>query len=187
MLQWVVVLVVGVLVVAVVLGLDLIPRLDDGQKVLNAAKPAFAPARVAADRAGIDFISTDVDMADPIVTAQGGAAAEVPKLIAFVSQKTGLSQAAVVATLQKSFPHTTALLEALPLSSVTAELPGLLTFLEQTLHVSQAQLVAALTTNFPALTQAITNLPTLTNGWRTSRTSTGSRASTALPCEAQPS
>ncbi len=41
-LQWVIVLVVGVLVVTVVLGLNLIPRLSDGQKVLNAAKPAFA-------------------------------------------------------------------------------------------------------------------------------------------------
>jgi hypothetical protein len=164
-LQWVVVLVVGVLVVTVVLGLSLIPRLNDGQKVLDAAKPAFAPERVAGARTGINLISTNVDAADPIVTAQGGAAAEVPKLIAFVSKQTGLSQAAVVAALQKNFPHTTALLETLPLSSVTAELPGLFTFLEKTLHVTQAQLVAALKTNFPHLTQAIVNLPTVTNDW----------------------
>jgi hypothetical protein len=86
-------------------------------------------------------------------------------LIAFVSQKTGLSQAAVVAALQKNFPHTTALLQAIPLSSVTAELPGLFAFLEKTLHVSQAQLLAALKANFPGLAQSITNLPTVTNGW----------------------
>ena len=165
LLQWVVVLVVGVLVVTVVLGLNLIPRLNDGQKVLDAARPAFAPERVAGARAGIDIISTNVDMADPIVTPQGGAAAEVPKLIAFVSQKTGLSQAAVVAALQKNFPHTTALLQAIPLSAVTAELPGLLAFLEKSLKVNQAQLLAALKTNFPAITQAITNLPTVTGGW----------------------
>jgi hypothetical protein len=164
-LQWVVVLVVGVLVVTVVLGLGLIPRLNDGQKVLDAAKPAFAPERVAGARAGINLISTNVDAADPIVTAQGGAAAEVPKLIAFVSKQTGLSQAAVVAALQKNFPHTTALLEALPLSSVSAEFPSLFAFLEKTLHVTQAQLVAALKTNFPHLTQAIVNLPTVTGGW----------------------
>jgi hypothetical protein len=164
-LQWVVVLVVGVLVVTVVLGLSLIPRLDDGQKVLNAARPAFATDRITGARAGIDIISKDVDMADPIGTARGGAAAEVPKLIAFVSQKTGLSQAAVVAALQKNFPHTTALLQAIPLSSVTAELPGLLAFLEKALHVSQAQLLAALKASFPGLTQSITNLPTVTNGW----------------------
>ena len=89
----------------------------------------------------------------------------MPKLIAFVSQKTGLSQAAVVAALQKNFPHTTALLQTIPLSSVTTELPGLLAFLEKTLQVSQAQLVGALKTSFPGLTQAITNLPTVTNGW----------------------
>ncbi len=84
------------------------------------------------------------------MTSRGAAVAEVPKLIAFVSQKTGLSQAAVVAALQKNFPHTTALLQTIPLSSVTAELPGLLAFLEKTLKLSQTQLLAAMTANFPA-------------------------------------
>jgi len=164
-LQWVVVLVVGVLVVTVVLGLNLIPRLNDGQKVLDSARPAFTSQRLTGARAGINIISANVDTADPIMTSQGGAAAEVPKLIAFVSQKTGLSQAAVVAALQTNFPHTTALLQTIPLSSVTTELPGLLAFLEKTLKVSPAQLIAALKTSFPALTQAITNLPTVTSGW----------------------
>jgi hypothetical protein len=164
-LQWVVVLVVGILVVTLVLGLNLISRLDDGQKVLNAAQPAFTQARVAGDRAGINIISDDVNMADPIVTPQGGAAAEVPQLVAFVAHKTGLSQQQVLTALQKNFPHVTALLETIPLSSVTSELPGLLTFLEKTLKISQAQLLAALTTSFPALAQAITNLPTVTSGW----------------------
>jgi hypothetical protein len=161
----VVVLVVGVFVVTVVLGLNLIPRLNDGQKVLDSAKPAFASDRLTGTRAGIDIISKDVDTADPIMNPQDGAAAEVPKLVAFVSQKTGLSQAQVVAALQKNFPHTTALLQTIPLSSVTTELPGLLVFLEKTLHVSQAQLIAALKANFPALAQSITNLPTVTSGW----------------------
>jgi hypothetical protein len=165
LLQWVVVLVVGVVVVTLVLGLNLIPRLNDGQKVLDSARPAFAPARVAGARAGINFISTNVDMADPLVTPEGGAAAEVPKLIAFVAQKTGLSQAQVVAALQKNFPHTTALLQTLPLSSVTAEEPALLAFLEKSLKVNQTQLLAALKANFPAITQAIVNLPTVTGGW----------------------
>ena len=164
-LQWVVVLVVGVFVVTVVLGLNLIPRLSDGQKVLDTARPAFASDRLTGTRAGIDIISKDVDTADPIMNAQGGASAEVPKLVAFVSQKTGLSQAQVVAALQKNFPHTTALLQTIPLSSVTTELPGLLVFLEKTLHVSQPQLIAALKANFPALAQSITNLPTVTSGW----------------------
>ena len=64
-----------------------------------------------------------------------------------------------------NFPHTTALLQAIPLSSVTAELRGLLTFLETTLKVSQAQLLSALTSSFPGLAQSITNLPALTGGW----------------------
>ncbi len=164
-LQWVVVLVVGVVVVTVVLGLSLIPRLNDGQRVLDSARPAFAPERVTGARAGIDLISTNVDMADPIGTSRGTAAAEVPQLIAFVSEKTGLSPAEVVAALQKNFPHTTALLQTIPLSSVTAELPALFVFLEKSLGVSESELLAALKTNFPRLTQSITNLPTLTNGW----------------------
>jgi hypothetical protein len=164
-LQWVVVLVVGVLVVTVVLGLNLIPRLSDGQKVLDSARPAFASDRLTGARAGIDIISANVDMADPIMTSEGAAVAEVPKLIGFVSEKTGLSQAEVVAALQKNFPHTTALLQTIPLSAVTAELPGLLAFLEQSLHVSQTQLLAALKSSFPGIAQAITNLSTVTAGW----------------------
>jgi uncharacterized protein YidB (DUF937 family) len=165
LLQWVVVLVVGVVVVTIVLGLNLIPRLNDGQKVLDSARPAFAPDRVAGARAGIDFISTNVDMADPIATAEGGGAAEVPKLIAFVSKQTGLSQDEVLAALQKNFPHTTALLQAIPLSAVTAELPKLVAFLQTTLKLSQAEVLAALKANFPGLAQSIVNLPTLTSGW----------------------
>jgi hypothetical protein len=164
-LQWVVVLVVGVLVVTVVLCLNLIPRLNAGQKVLDSARPAFASERLVGARPGIDIISANVNMADPIMTSDGAAAAEVPKLIAFVSEKTGLSQAEVVAALQKNFPHTTALLQTIPLSSVTAELPALLAFLESSLHASQAQLVGALKGDFPGLLQAITSLPTVTGGW----------------------
>ena len=164
-LQWVVVLVVGVLVVTLVLGLGLVSRLDDGQKVLNAAQPAFTPARLAGDRAGINIISDDANMANPIMNPQGGAAAEVPQLVAFVAHKTGLSQAAVLAALQKNFPHVTALLETIPLTSVASELPGLFAFLEKTLKVTPTQLLAALSTSFPALTQAITNLPAVTSGW----------------------
>jgi len=56
--------------------------------------------------------------------------------VAFVSKKTGLSQAAVLAALKKNFPHTTALLEAIPLSSVASEIPGLVAFLAKTLHAT---------------------------------------------------
>jgi len=164
-LQWVVVLVVGVLVVAIVLGLNLIPRLNDGQKVLDGARPAYAEKRVAASRAGIDAISDLVNMSNPIVTPKGGGAAEVPTVVAFVAQKNRISEPEALALLQKQFPHTTALLQAIPLTSVTAELPGLQAFLAKTLKVTPAQLTAALKSDFPALYQAIANLPTVTKGW----------------------
>jgi hypothetical protein len=164
-LQWVVVLLVGVIVVAIVLGLKLIPRLNDGQKVLDAARPAFSAQRVAGDRAGINIISHNVDMADPIVTPQGGAASEVPALVAYVAKKNHISSAQALAVMKKNFPHTTALLQAVPLTSVSAELPGLLTFLGSELKLTPPQLGAALKANFPALAQSISNLPKVTAGW----------------------
>jgi hypothetical protein len=164
-LQWVIVLGVGALVVTVVLALNLIPRLSDGQKVLNGARPAFTNQRLAADVAGINIISRDVNMADPIVTAAGGGASEVPALVGFAAKQLHVTPAVALATMKKDFPHTVALLSATPLSSVTAELPKLIAFLASTLKLSQAQVPAAVKANFPALYQAITNLPTVTNGW----------------------
>lgn len=162
---WLVVVAVGVLVVALVVALKLIPRLNAGQKLLDGAKPAFVADRVLGDRAGINMVSNVVDLANPIVRGNGGAAGEVPKLIAFVSSKTGLTQPQVLAALQQNFPRTTALLEALPLSGVTAELPHLKAFLAKTLKVTPAQLNTALSTNFPHLAQSIAALPLVTSGW----------------------
>jgi len=135
------------------------------EELLDALAPANVAERVQGDRDGITMVSAIVDAEDPIMTAEGGGAAEVPKLIAFVSQQTGLSQAEVLAALQKNFPHTTALLLAIPLSEVTAELPGLFAFLEKALGVTEAELLAALGANFPGLAQSIVNLPAVTNGW----------------------
>ncbi len=164
-LQWVVVLGVGVLVATVVLALQLIPRLDAGQKVLDGARPVFPTPRIEADVAGINFISEDVEMADPIVTPQGGAAEEVPAVIAYVAEKEHVSEAKAVELVKETFPHTFGLLEALPLSAVSEEIPALEEFLEGALKVSPEELTAALNENFPAITQAITNLPTVTAGW----------------------
>jgi hypothetical protein len=164
-LQWAVVLAVGVIVVAIVLGLKLIPRLNDGQKVLDAARPAFAAQRVAGDRAGINIISHNVDMADPIVTPQGGGTSEVPALVTYVAKQNHISPSQALAVLKKDFPHTTALLQAIPLTSVSQELPGLLSFLGKELKLNPAQLGAAMQANFPALAQSITNLPKVTAGW----------------------
>ena len=164
-LQWVVVLVVGVVVVTLVLGLNLISRLNAGQDVLNAAKPAYVTQRLDADLAGIKIISKNVNMANPVVTPAGGGAAEVPTVVSFVAAAHHVSSAQALALLQTDFPHTTKLLEALPLSAVSAELPHLVAFLVTTLKVTPPQLVAALQANFPALLQTITYLPKVTSGW----------------------
>lgn len=163
--QWLVVLVVGVVVVAVVLGLRLIPRLNAGQDVLDAARPAFTAERVQADRAGVNAVSDVVQMADPIVNKDGGAADEVPAVISYVAKARGVNNQQALAALRTEFPHTTALLESLPLSSVTTELPKLVDFLAKTLKISPEQVNAALKTNFPAIEQAVRNLPTVTRNW----------------------
>jgi hypothetical protein len=164
-LSWAVVTLVGVIVVVLVLALQLFPRLTAAQNVLDAAEPAFEQERVAGDRAAINMVATAVNAVDPVATDQGGAAAEVPQLVAFVSQQTGLTEPQVLEALRTNFPHTTALLQAIPLSSVTGELPGLVNFLATTLKMTPDQVMDALKTNFPHLAQAVTALPDVTNGW----------------------
>ena len=165
MWSWLVVALVGVFTVAVVVGLSLFPRLNAAQRVLTNGQPVFTQVRVSGDRAGVNMISHAVNTLDPIVTPQGGAASEVPALVAFVSKQTGMSQPAVMAALTKNFPHTTALLQAIPLTAVTSEIPGLVSYLAGALHMTPAQVLGALRTSFPALYQSITQLPFVTNGW----------------------
>lgn len=162
---WAVVAAVGVLVVALVLALGLRHRLDAGQQLLDDATPAFTADRAAGARGGINIVSSITDVAQPVATADGSAVAEVPKLIALVSKKTGLSQGQVVGLLGRRYPHTTALLQAVPLSAVTAELPKLVNFLATALKITPAQVQTALAKNFPALNQAIGALPDVTNGF----------------------
>jgi len=164
-LQWVIVFGVGGLVVAVVLTLNLIPRLNHGQKVLDGARPAFTSQRLQADQAGIDIISSNVQMADPIMTPSGGGASEVTALVDYAAKVAHVSPAQALALIKQRFPHTAALLAAIPLSSVSAELPRLVAFLSKTLKITPEQVLAALKTAFPALAQAITNLPIVTSGW----------------------
>jgi hypothetical protein len=162
---WGVVTVVGLAVIGIVLSLSLFPRLTDGQQLVDGARAAFDPQRVAGDRASINMISDVVQVADPIMTPTGGAAAEVPKLVGFVAGKTGLSGTQVLGALKSKAPHTTALLQAIPLSSVSAEIPRLVTFLATTLKITPGQVNTALQQNFPSIHQAITLLPAVTSGW----------------------
>src|SRR5271166_6663094 len=64
---WAVVSVVGVAVVALVLGLNLFPRLIGGQTLLDDMRPFFALDRIQGDRAGIEFIFIVVDALGPAV------------------------------------------------------------------------------------------------------------------------
>ncbi len=167
---WLIVIVVGLFVLSLVFGLQLFPRLGAGQKVLDDGRHLFSDDLVVAQRNASDAVSLTVGGLDPIVTEQGGAAAEVPQLITFVSEQTGLSEEEVLGVLQENFPHTTALLLAIPLEEVTAELPDLIAFLAQTLNLTPEQVSEALEANFPALAGAIEGLPTITGGWYTLET-----------------
>jgi hypothetical protein len=121
---WLIVILVGLFVLSLVFGLQLFHRLGDGQRVLDDAPHLFRDDLVVAQRNASDAVNLAVnDVLDPIMTEQGGAAAEVPQLITFVSQQTELSEAEVLEVLQENFPHTTAFLLAIPLEEVKAELP----------------------------------------------------------------
>ncbi len=166
-LAWFVVVVAGLVVLAVVWGLELFPRLDAGQRVLDGARPVFTEERVIGDRVGITMIDNVVDMLDPIVDAQGGAADEVIPLVELVSGATGLAPGDVLAAIEANFPHTYHLLLTLPLDQVSAEIPGLLTFVADNSDLADAGAVlAAIGENTPRLAQAITNLLVVTDGFR---------------------
>jgi len=166
-LAWFVVLVAGVVIVLVVWGLSLFSRLDAGQSVLDGARPAFTEERVAGDIAGVEMIDYIVNMADPIVDAEGGAAGEVGPFVELVAGVTGLSQADVLVALEENFPHTFHLLLSLPLEDVSAEVPGLLDFVADNSELDDGDAVlAALSENTPNIAQAIVNLGVVTDNWR---------------------
>ncbi len=162
---WFVVAAVGVIVAAVVFILGLMPRLSAADKLLNGLEPVFTADRVAGAQAGVAIVSDITDLGDPIMTNSGTAAAEVPKLIAFVSQKSGLPPDAVNAALAKNVPHLNDLLLSLPFSDVTAELPQFISFLSGTLKMPPDAVHAAINQNFPGLAQVIASLPKVTTGW----------------------
>jgi hypothetical protein len=154
-LSWAVVVAVGVVIIALVGGLQYFPRLNGADRVISDMKPAFAQARVAGDRAGIDMVHQTVLFGDPIATVRGGAAAEVPELLSFVSQRTSIPRREVLAALRRRAPRLTAVLQAIPLSAVAAEVPHLLTFLGKTLKLRRAQLLATLQQRTPRLAQSL--------------------------------
>jgi hypothetical protein len=166
-LGWSVVILVGVLVGGGVLAVGLFPRLDAGQRTIDGLRPAFVEERVAGMEAGVNIVDNISDMTDPIIDAQGGAAGEVGPLVELVAAVTGLTDADVLAAVEANFPHTYHLLLTLPLDQVSAEIPGLLNFVADNSDLADADAVlAALSENTPRLAQAITNLLTVSSGFR---------------------
>jgi hypothetical protein len=162
---WFGVALAGLVVVALVLGLMLIPRLTAGQRVLDAAEPAFADARVEGTRAGVLTLSQYVDVTDPLLTRRGGASAEVPKLFGYLQRKLGLSREQVRKILRREAPHTEALTRALPLDGVAAEVPRLTAYLATTMGMTEDDLAAILERDFPRISQSLTALSNTSDGW----------------------
>ena len=166
-LAWLVVVVAGLVILAVVWGLALLSRLDAGQRVIDGARPVTTEKREVGNRVGITMIDSIANMLDPIVDAEGGAAGEVGPLVELVAGATGLPPDDVLAAVEENFPHTYHLLLALPLDEVSAEISGLLTFVADNSELADAGAVlAALEANTPRLAQAITNLLVVTGGFR---------------------
>jgi hypothetical protein len=184
---WSVVVAVGVVIVGLVVVLQYFPRLDAADRVVSDLEPAFAGERVQADRAGVDMLHQTVLFGDPIVTRRGGAAAEVPRLVAFVSARTNQSRDKIRAGLQRRAPRLSALLQALPLSAVAAEVPHLVRWLARTLRIGSDQVVAKLRRRTPHLAQAILAVRPVTRGWNavpdTAKLTSfdGTRAVTTMP------
>ena len=162
---WVAVALTGLVVIGLVVSLMLIPRLGGGQRVLDAAAPAFTDARVEGTRAGVRAISQYVDVVDPLLTRRGGASEEVPRLIGYLRRKLGLSTAQVRKILRREAPHTEALTRALPLAAVAAEIPRLTSYLAVIMGLPEEELAAILERDFPRISQALTALSNTADGW----------------------
>ena len=162
---WLPVAFIGFAVIALVFALQLIPRLGAGQTLLDEASPAFADARVDGTRAGVNFISTYVDLADPLMSTRGGASKEVGELIALIKRRGRLTTAEARRALKRRAPHVEALLRALPLSGASADVPRLTQLLAARLVSTPDEVQTTLVQRFPQLTQSLASLRNMTSGW----------------------
>jgi hypothetical protein len=162
---WLGVALVGFVVVVLVLALSLIPRLGAGQHVIDAAEPAFTDERVAGTGASMSLVSEYVDIADPLLTARGGASKEVASLIGLMRRKLDVSSAQARKILRREAPYIEALTRALPLDGIAGEIPRLTSYLASMLTMSEEQLAATLERSFPRISQMLTALPNVADGW----------------------
>lgn len=161
---WTVVTLVGAIVIILVVSWQLFPRLTGAQAMVEDLTPAFTVDRVKGDRGGIEMVSAATNAADAMMHPDG-AAAEYPKLIDFIGQRTGRSPEEAKALMRKDFPAINGFLASLPLPEVSAELPKLVHYLGTVLFLTPDQVDQMLRTDYPAIYQVIQNLPKLTDGW----------------------
>jgi hypothetical protein len=162
---WAVVSVVGVVVVGLVLGLNLFPRLIGGQNLLNNTRSVFAIDRIQGDRAGIEFISIFVNALGPAVLPDGGVTEEYPKLLDYVAKNVGVPTKDVRDLVGLDFPHAAKLLDGVPFSASTADATKLIDYLASASHVTPAREWDTLRAKFPKIFQLVTNLRIVTDGW----------------------
>jgi hypothetical protein len=162
---WMGVVVVGVVVVALVLGLQLIPRLSAGQELIDTAKPAMTDAAVKGEVGGTQLISQYVDLADPLMTRKGRSREELGRLVTMIKRKTGVSAERARAVLRRAAPHTEALLRAVPFSGIADERRRLTSYLSRRLNVAPEDLQDELARSFPRIYQMLSELPSVTSGW----------------------
>jgi hypothetical protein len=162
---WLGVAAVGLILVVLVVALSLIPRLGAGQRVIDAAKPAFTDERVAGTRAGVEHLSRYVDLADPLMTARGGGSKDAASLVSLMRRRMDLSTAQVRKVLRREVPHIEALTRALPLDGVAAEVSRLTAYLAATLSISVEQLAAIIEQDYPRIAQMLTALPNVADAW----------------------
>ena len=164
-IAWLGISLIGLAVIGAVFGMSMLPRLTNGQQVLDAAKPAFTDTRVAGTRAGTEVLSQYVDVVDPLLTARGRGARETRSLVRLVRRELGLSSEQARRILRREAPHTEALARALPLEGAARELPGLTAYLATTLTISEDELAGVLERSFPQIAQMLTALPIVVGAW----------------------
>jgi hypothetical protein len=162
---WAIIPMVGVVVVGLVLGLSLFPRLIGGQRLLDDMRPVFALERIQGDRAGIEFISIFVNALGPAVLPDGGVTDEYPKLLKQVAKKVDISTKEVRELVALDFPHAAGLLDGVPFSASTADATRTVEYLASASHVTPAQMWETLQSKFPKIYQVVTNLQLVADGW----------------------
>jgi hypothetical protein len=164
-LSWSVVAGAGVVIVALVVAAQYPPRLSGGQKLISDFEPVFAKERVTGAAIGMDTVHEAISFGDPIVTLDGGATREAPRLYRFVANRTGRQTVDVRRAIERRAPRTVALLDAGPLTEVSSEVPHLVAYLARALRVRGDRVVSLLRRRTPGLARALLAAPAVTAGW----------------------